>query len=102
MPLRVHSEETLRGHLMLDMIAATVNVYIQNQTNRVYNSREELFMTLCNQKCSLLQAKIITSEPQSKANEFYKVFTIHCPLYYNRHSEKIIPKYELSGVNFVD
>lgn len=102
MPLRVHSAETLRGHLMLSMIAATVNVYIQNKTNRIYDSRDELFMTLRNQKCSLHQSKITTSEPQREANEFYKTFDIMCPLYYDRAGEKMTPKYELPRINKAD
>ncbi len=79
-PLKLQSEKALRGHFTLAMIAAAVNVSILNQMNQTGNRREELFMTLRNQNCSLLQTKIMMSEPQRKSNEFYKLFAIQCPL----------------------
>ena len=94
-PLRVHSEEALYGHLILSMIAATVNVYIQNVTNRIYDDREEIFMTLRNQKCTVYKAKITNTEPQKNANEFYKTFGIKCPLYIEQSNGKLIPRYHL-------
>jgi transposase len=35
-PLRVHSEEALYGHLMLSMMAATINLYIMKATRQFY------------------------------------------------------------------
>ncbi|MCD8021307.1 MAG: hypothetical protein LUF92_17575 [Clostridiales bacterium] len=59
-------------------------------------------MTLWNQKCSLRQSKITTSEPQREANEFYRFFDIECPLYYDRSGEKTTPRYELPRINKAD
>lgn len=94
-PLRVHSEEALYGHLILSMIAATVNVYIQNKTNCIYDNREEIFMTLRNQKCIVYKSKITNTEPQKKAAEFYKKFGIECPLYIEQSDERLTPRYHL-------
>lgn len=98
-PLRIHSEESLRGHLVLSMIAATLNVYIQNKMNAVYSNREEIFMTLRNQKCILHESKITTSEPQKQANKFYNRFKIECPLYFEKKSGEFKPQYHLPKIN---
>lgn len=95
-PLRVHSEKALYGHLMLSMIAATINVHIQNKTNCIYDDREEIFMTLRNQKCTVYKSKIANAEPQKKANEFYKAFNISCPLYIEQSGDQLIPRYHLA------
>ena len=98
-PLRVHSEEALFGHLMLSMIAAVVNVYIQNKTKHLYNGREEIFMTLRNQKCIVYGTKITTCEPQKQANEFYRTFNIKCPIYFDKTDAGLKPHYHLSKIN---
>ena len=95
-PLRVHSEEALYGHLMLSMIAATINVHIQNKTNCIYDDREEIFTTLMNQKCTVYKSKIANAEPQKKVNEFYKAFNISCPLYIEQSGDQLIPRYHLA------
>lgn len=94
-PLRVHSEEALYGHLILSMIAATINVYIQNRTNRIYDNKDEIFMTLRNQKCTVYKSKISNVEPQKAANDLYKSFDIHCPLYIEQTDNQLIPRYHL-------
>lgn len=38
-PLRIHSEEALRGHLLLSMIASTINVY--SETHKESSNRED-------------------------------------------------------------
>ena len=93
--MRAHSEEALYGHLILFMIAATINVHIQNSTNCIYNNKEEIFMTLSNQKCTVYKSKITNAGPQKKANEFYKVFGIKCPLYIEQSNSQLTPVYHL-------
>lgn len=94
-PLRVQSEEALRGHLMLSMIAATVNIWIQKGVHQIYENREEVFMTLRNQKCEAYATKVTTTEAQKKANDFYDIFDIECPIYLERNGSKLTPKYEI-------
>ena len=98
-PLRIHSEESLRGHLVLSMIAATLNVYIQDKMKAVYDNREAIFMTLRNQKCTLHGSKLTTTEPQKQANEFYGKFDIRCPLYFDRKDTGLKPQYHLPKIN---
>ena len=76
----MHSEEALYGHLILSMIAATINVYIQNRTKQIYDDRDAIFMTLRNQKCSVRKNGVSTMEPQRQANLYYDKFGIECPL----------------------
>lgn len=98
-PLRVHSEEAMNGHLMLSMIAATINVYIQNKTGKIYDDREEIFMTLRNQKCSMYQTRITTTEPQKQANAFYKLFDVKCPLYFDINGNELKSQFHLPKIN---
>ena len=80
------------------MIAATVIVHIQNKTNCIYDDKEEIFMTLRNQKCMVYKSKITNTEPQKRANEFYKAFGINCPLYIEQSCDQLIPQYHLAKV----
>lgn len=101
-PLRVHSEEALYGHLILSMIAATINVYIQKKTDKKTYDRDEIFMGLRNQKCAAYKTRIATAEPVRTANEYYKTFGIKCPIGLARESGKLIPQYQLSEINKED
>ncbi len=98
-PLRIHSEEALYGHLILSMIAATVNIRIMDTIKQYHNDRESLFMSLSNQKCLVYRTQINTCEPQAMANEFYKKFHIKCPLYLKRTDNGLTPQYELPKHN---
>lgn len=97
-PLRVHSEEALYGHLVLSMIAATMNIRIMNTTKRYHNDREKLFMSLANQKCLVYRTQVNTCEPQAIANGFYEKFKIPCPLYLKRTANGLSPQYELPKI----
>ncbi len=101
-PLRVHSEEALYGHLMLSMMAATINLYIMNATKQLYTDREEMFTALHNQKCIVYHSRDNTNEAVSIANNYYDKLGIKCPLYLDRAGEKLIPRYSLPGRNDVD
>lgn len=94
-PLRIHSEQALYGHLILSMIAATVNIRIMNTIKQYHDDRDSLFMSLGNQKCLVYRTQVNTCEPQAMANEFYKKFKIKCPLYLKRDGSTLKPRYEL-------
>ena len=94
-PLRVHSEDTLRGHLLLSMIAATINVYIQRKTHNKAFNQNGLFMGLRNQKCLVYKTVTTVCEAQKKANDMYKAFDMDCPLSYTKRNEKWVTKYQL-------
>ena len=95
-PLRVHSEQALYGHLVLSMIAATINIYIMNTIKQFHDNRDSLFMSLENQKCIVYRTQINTCEPQAVANAFYKKFGIRCPLHLKRAGSTLTPQYELT------
>ena len=95
-PLRIHSEQALYGHLILSMIAATINIRIMNTIKQYHDNREELFMSLGNQKCLVYRTQVNTCEPQSVANLFYKKFGIKCPLYLMRIGDALRPRYDIS------
>lgn len=94
-PLRVHSEDALYGHLILSMIAATINVYIQNRMRTSYDNREAVFMTLRNQKCMVQKNTITTWEPQADANKYYDAFGIKCPVCIEKTTQGLVPKYHV-------
>ena len=94
-PLRVHSEEALYGHLVLSMIAATINILIMNTLKQYHDDRDKLFMSLSNQKCLVYRTTINTCEPQSIANSFYEKFNIPCPLYLKRTTSGLLPQYDI-------
>lgn len=95
-PLRVHSEESVRGHLMLSQIAATINVYIQSKMKKYYENREDILMSLRNQKCEVFGTKIVTREGIRSANEYYSRFKIECPAFILRKDGKLIPRYTMA------
>ena len=96
-PLRIHSEQALYGHLVLSMIAATINIRIMNTIKQYHEDRDSLFMSLGNQKCLVYRTQINTCEPQATANGFYKKFKIRCPLYLKRNGNTLNPQYDLSN-----
>ena len=83
LPLRVHSEETFRGHLMLSFIA-TVAILSINQLlkDTVYNA-EGAFLILGNQKCKVFDDRILPKEPNRKMNDIYKKLSIKSPVRIN-------------------
>ena len=95
-PLRVHSEESVKGHLMLSQMAATINVYIQQKMKKYYDNREDILMSLRNQKCEVYDTKIVTREGVRTANEYYKTFDIDCPKFIQRKNGQLVPKYDIA------
>jgi hypothetical protein len=79
LPLRVHTEETFRGHLLITFIATVVLKKIQDALKNTVITPMSLFLNLRNQKCKVYQDKAITQEAFKKANDCYKLFEIKCP-----------------------
>ena len=98
-PLRVHNEERVLGHLLLCQIAATMNLYIQKKLNQTYLNSVELYLGLRNQKCVIYATKIITSEAQSSATRLYNKFKITCPNYYIKHGDVLKSHNSIPKVN---
>jgi hypothetical protein len=80
LPLRVHTEETFRGHLLLTFIVTIVMKLIQDRLKGSQLTPMSLFLNLRNQKCKIYEDKVITGEAFKKANDSYKAFGIKCPV----------------------
>jgi transposase len=80
LPVRVHSEETFRGHLLLTFITAVVIKQLQDALAKSSINPASLFLDLRNQKCKVFDDRIITHEAFKKANDCYKHFKMQCPV----------------------
>ena len=80
LPLRVHTEETFRGHLLVTFVATVVLKKIQDALKNSAITPMSMFLNLRNQKCKVYQDKVITQEAFKKANDCYKLFKIKCPV----------------------
>lgn len=94
-PLRVHSKESILGHLMLSQIAATINLYIQKRMLVQTENREDILPALRNQKCIVYKNRVITTEPQSAANRFYEKFKIECPCAFKKNGSILVPQNDI-------
>jgi len=79
LPLRVQTEETFRGHLLLTFIVTVVIKLLQDALKKTNMNPLSIFLNLRNQKCKVYKNKIITTEPFKKANDCYNFFGIKCP-----------------------
>jgi transposase len=62
LPVRVHGEDTLRGHLLLTFIATAVIKQMQTDLIKSAITPISMFLDLRNQKCKVYDDKIITHE----------------------------------------
>jgi len=80
LPLRVQSEETFRGHLLLTFIVTVILKQLQESLLKTNFNPISVFMNLRNQKCKVFADRVITCEAFKKANDIYKLFKIKCPV----------------------
>jgi len=78
-PLRVHNEDTFRGHLLLTFIATVIIKQIQDLLINSSINPISLFLNLRNHKCKVFFDKIIIQEVFKNANDCYKLFNFPCP-----------------------
>jgi hypothetical protein len=79
LPLRVQSEETFRGHLLLSFAASVIVKHIQEKVRKTAMTPQGILIALRNQKCKVFDNNILTMEATRKANEAYKLFNITVP-----------------------
>jgi len=84
LPVRVHNEDTFRGHLMLTFLATVIIQKLQRdiiakhkKTDKVYP--DGVFLSLRNQKCKVFLKEIVPQEAVRTNNEVYNMFDISCP-----------------------
>jgi hypothetical protein len=80
LPLRVHSEETFRGHLLLSFIATVVFLFVNQMLKDTPYNAEGAFLILSNQKCKVFDDRILPKEVNRKMNEIYKKLKINPPI----------------------
>jgi len=95
LPLRIHSEETFRGHLLISFIASATLQKLQldlkemgkgrrykENKNRVINKAPNTMSALLglhNHKCKVYDGVVLPTEPQKTANEVYRLFKMVVP-----------------------
>ncbi|MDR0372245.1 MAG: transposase [Nitrososphaerota archaeon] len=76
LPLRVQSEDTLRGHLLLAFVAAVFFRRLQGDLGDSEFTPEGALLALRNQKCKVYDGYVLTMEAAKRANDVYKRFKI--------------------------
>ena len=79
LPLRVQSEETFRGHLVLAFIAAVIAKMLQLDLRKTPYTVESALLNLRNQKCKVFDREVLPQEAVKKVNDVYKLFKLQCP-----------------------
>ncbi len=79
LPLRVHTEETFRGHLLLTFISSVIVKMIQDDLKDTAFNPTSAFLQLKNQKCKVFDNDIIPQEAVKKVNDIYKKFKFKSP-----------------------
>jgi hypothetical protein len=76
LPLRVQSEDTLRGHLLLAFAASVVCKKLQEDLKDTEYTPENALLALRNHKCKVFDDHVLTMEAAKRANDIYKKFKI--------------------------
>ncbi len=79
LPLEIHHEDTLRGHLMMTLLSTAVLKILQDRLLKTKLSVSEVFSVLSRQVALIYPDSLVTSEPVKKMNDIYKHFKIKCP-----------------------
>ncbi|MDR1050406.1 MAG: transposase [Deltaproteobacteria bacterium] len=76
MPLRVQSEDTLRGHLLLAFTASAIIKKLQEDLRETEHTPENALLALRNHKCKVFDGYVLTMEAAKCANDIYKAFKL--------------------------
>ena len=75
-PLRVHSVEAFRGHLLMSFIASYVYILVNSYFTKTDTCAIGVFRTMRNQKCKVFDGTILPQEPNKAMNEIYETLRI--------------------------
>lgn len=78
LPLRVHSEETLRGFLFLQFISLIFFAQLKKKIGKKHTV-EEVILTMRNLKCKVFDKELIISEPTKQQKDLAKLLGIILP-----------------------
>jgi transposase len=79
LPLRVHGEDTFRGHLLLCFIATIICKRLQEELDAKGVNLIGLFKELRNQKCKVYDSPVVVQEATKKVNDSYKALKLKSP-----------------------
>jgi hypothetical protein len=88
LPLRTHSEETFRGHLMLTFLASILYMQMNQALHKKKNNAISAFNIMRNLKCKVFDNTIIVGEPTKKMNDVLKILKIDFPKTIQRQDGK--------------
>jgi transposase len=77
-PLRVHTEDSLRGYLFLSFVALIAFVLLKKEIGKDYTV-EEILLTLRNLKCKVYDDEILVQEPTKQQKEIFERLKILVP-----------------------
>jgi len=75
-PLRVHSEEAFRGHLLMSFIASYVYILVNRYFTKSDKCAIGVFRTMRNQKCKVYDETVVPQEPNKAMNDIYETLRI--------------------------
>ena len=78
LPLRIHSEEALRGFLFMQFVTLIAFIHIKNKLGKEYNV-EEILLTLRNLKCKVYDDEILICEPNRQQKDILEKLDILMP-----------------------
>jgi hypothetical protein len=92
LPIRIQTEETFRGHLMLTFLATVVLQKLQRDIIKKSRKKDKInpegaTIVLRNQKCKVFDEVIVPQEAIKSVNDVYRLFGIHCPAMIAKCSE---------------
>ena len=79
LPLRIHSEDALRGHLLLSFIATALFLYTNQQLIGSKFTSESAFLQMRNLKCKIFETDMTVNEPVKKMNDIAKYLKLQIP-----------------------
>jgi hypothetical protein len=85
LPIRVQSEQTFAGHLLVCFMATAIMQRLQQELLKRRSKKakslnaESIFGYLRNQKCKVYRDYVIPQEPRKEANAIYDIFKVQVP-----------------------
>ena len=78
LPLRIHTEEALRGFLFMQFVTLIAFVHIKNRLGKDHNV-EEILLKLRNLKCKVYDDEVIICEPNKQQKDILEKLDILMP-----------------------
>ena len=85
LPIRVESEQSFAGHLLICFMATAIIQKIQQELLKRRSKKakalnaESIFAYLRNQKCKVYKNYAVPQEPRKEVNAIYDIFNMKCP-----------------------